>query len=52
MISAKDLAILEKSLPTMSESERQRNLKLLTDYKAELVKEAGGRTFLEFIKHV
>ena len=36
----------------MSESERQRNLKLLTDYKAELVKIAGGKTFLEFIKHV
>ena len=52
MISAKDLSLLEQALPTMSESERRRNLDLLTKYKAELVKEAGGKTFLEFIKHV
>ena len=52
MISPKDLELLEQALPQMTESERQRNLKLLLDYKAELVKEAGGKTFLEFIKHV
>jgi hypothetical protein len=52
MISAKDLSLLEQALPHMSETERRRNLDLLTKYKAELVKEAGGKTFLEFIKHV
>ena len=52
MISPKDLELLEKALPHMSESDRQKNLELLTKYKAELVKEAGGKTFLEFIKHV
>jgi len=52
MISPKDLSFLEKALPHMSESERQRNLKLLTQYKQELTKEAGNKTFLQFIKHV
>ena len=52
MISPKDLELLEQALPQMSETERQRNLKLLLDYKKELIKEAGGKTFLEFIKHV
>jgi hypothetical protein len=52
MISPKDLELLEQALPQMSETERQRNLKLLLDYKKELVKQAGGKTFLEFIKHV
>ena len=52
MISPKDLELLEQALPQMSESERQHNLKLLQDYKKELIKKAGGKTFLEFIKHV
>ena len=46
MISPKDLELLEQALPQMSESERQRNLKLLQDYKKELIKEAGGKTFI------
>ena len=50
MISPKDLELLEQALPQMTESERQRNLKLLQDYKKELIKEAGGKTFLEFIE--
>ena len=45
MISPKDLELLEQALPQMSETDRRRNLKLLQDYKAELVKEAGGKTF-------
>ena len=52
MISPKDLELLEQALPQMSETERLRNLQLLQQYQAELVKEAGGKTFLEFIKHV
>ncbi len=52
MISPKDLSLLEKALPHMSESERRYNLDLLTKYKQELTKEAGSKTFLEFIKHV
>jgi predicted phage terminase large subunit-like protein len=52
MISPKDLELLEQALPQMSESERLRNLKLLQQYKQELIKKAGGKTFLEFIKHV
>ena len=36
----------------MSERDRQRNLKLLTDYKKELTKERGAKKFLDFIKHV
>ena len=52
MISPKDLELLEQALPQMSETERLRNLQLLQQYKAELVKEAGGKTFLEFIRHV
>ena len=42
MISPKDLELLEQALPQMSEAERQRNLKLLQDYKKELVKQAGS----------
>ena len=45
MISPKDLELLEQALPQMSETERQRNLKLLLDYTKELVKQAGGKTF-------
>ena len=41
MISPKDLELLEQALPQMSESERQRNLKLLQDYKKELIKEVN-----------
>lgn len=52
MISPKDLELLEQALPQMSEKERLRNLQLLQQYQAELVKEAGGKTFLEFIRHV
>ena len=52
MISPKDLELLEQALPQMSETERLRNLQLLQQYQAELVKEAGGKTFLEFIRHV
>jgi len=52
MISPKDLELLEQALPQMSESERLHNLKLLQQYKQELIKEVGNKTFLEFIKHV
>ena len=52
MISPKDLELLEKALPHMSETERQKNLKLLLDYKKELVKNKGKEHFLDFIKHV
>ena len=52
MISRKDLQLLEKALPYMSEMERQKNLKLLTEYKKELVKDKGAESFLDFIKHV
>jgi predicted phage terminase large subunit-like protein len=51
-INKKDLDLLEQALPTMSEKERQRNLKLLTDYKKEITKERGAKRFLDFIKHV
>ena len=36
----------------MSERDRQRNLKLLIEYKKELTKERGSKRFLDFIKHV
>jgi len=52
MISQKDLNLLEKSLPHMSETERQRNLKLLMEYKQQLTKDMGSKKFLDFIKHV
>ena len=52
MISAKDLQLLEKALPYMDEAEKQKNLRLLKQYKAELVKDKGAESFLDFIKHV
>jgi predicted phage terminase large subunit-like protein len=51
-ISKKDLDLLEQALPTMSERDRQRNLKLLIEYKKEITKERGAKRFLDFIKHV
>ena len=52
MISSEDLALLEKALPHMSEREKQKNLKLLSDYKKEITKDKGSKKFLDFIKHV
>ena len=51
-ISQKDLQLLEKALPHMSEVERQRNLKLLHEYNKEITKDRGSKRFLDFIKHV
>ena len=51
-ISKKDLDLLEKALPLMSESERREKLQLLIAYKNELTKEKGAEHFLDFIKHV
>jgi predicted phage terminase large subunit-like protein len=52
MISQKDLDLLEKALPHMSETERREKLQLLTEYKKELTKDIGSKKFLDFIKHV
>ena len=52
MISAEDLELLQQSLPTMSEKERQRNLILLKDYQREVTQKNGKANFLDFIKHV
>ena len=52
MISPEDLALLEKALPYMSDREKQKNLKLLSDYKKEITKDKGSKKFLDFIKHV
>ena len=52
MISEADLDLLQKSLPNMSESERQKSLTLLKEYKKNLTKTQGKANFLDFIKHV
>lgn len=52
MISGADLELLQKSLPNMSESERQKSLALLKEYKKNLTKTQGKANFLDFIKHV
>jgi len=52
MISPKDLELIQKALPQMSETERQKHLSLLLEYKKEIIKEKGKATFLDFIKHV
>ena len=52
MISAEDLDLLQQNLPNMSETERQRSLKLLKEYKKDLTKTQGKANFLDFIKHV
>ncbi len=50
MISAEDLDLLQQNLPNMSETERQRSLKLLKEYKKDLTKTQGKANFLDFIK--
>jgi len=52
MISEADLNLLQQSLPNMSESERQKSLALLKEYKKNLTKTQGKANFLDFIKHV
>ena len=52
MISHDDLELLQKSLPNMSEKDRQRSLTLLKQYQQDLVQKQGKAKFLDFIKHV
>jgi predicted phage terminase large subunit-like protein len=52
MISHDDLELLQKSLPDMSERERQKSLLLLKQYQKEVTQKKGKANFLDFIKHV
>jgi hypothetical protein len=52
MISHKDLEVLQKSLPDMSERDRQKSLVLLKQYQKEVTQKNGKANFLDFIKHV
>jgi len=52
MISHDDLELLQKSLPDMSERDRQKSLTLLKQYQKELTQKKGKSKFLDFIKHV
>jgi predicted phage terminase large subunit-like protein len=52
MISHKDLEVLQKSLPDMSERNRQKSLVLLKQYQKEVTQKNGKANFLDFIKHV
>ena len=52
MISHDDLELLQKSLPDMSERDRQKSLTLLKQYQKELTQKKGKAQFLDFIKHV
>jgi predicted phage terminase large subunit-like protein len=52
MISHKDLEVLQKSLPDMSERDRQKHLLLLKQYQKEVTQKKGKANFLDFIKHV
>jgi len=51
-ISHDDLELLKKSLPDMSERDRQKSLTLLKQYQKELTQKKGKSKFLDFIKHV
>lgn len=52
MISEKDLELLQKEIPNMSDKERQRHLTLLKEYKKNITKTQGKENFLDFIRHV
>jgi len=52
MISHDDLEVLQKSLPDMSERDRQKSLLLLKQYQKEVTQKKGKANFLDFIKHV
>ena len=52
MISHDDLEVLQKSLPNMSERDRQKSLLLLKQYQKEVTQKKGKANFLDFIKHV
>jgi predicted phage terminase large subunit-like protein len=52
MISEQDLELLQKEIPNMSDTDRQRHLRLLKEYKKNIVKTQGKENFLDFIKHV
>ena len=52
MISHDDLEVLQKSLPDMSERDRQKSLLLLKQYQKEVTQKKVKANFLDFIKHV
>ena len=49
MISHDDLELLQKSLPNMSEKDRQRSLTLLKQYQQDLVQKQGKAKFLDLL---
>ena len=51
-LTAQDLASLEKALPTMPEKQKRRTVELLKQYKTEVTKEIGSKSFLDFVQHV
>ena len=52
MISPEELALLEGSLPAMSDEEMVRHLDMINRYKKELIQAQGKNHFLDFILHV
>ena len=51
-LSLSDIAKLRAALPTMPDKQKRRTLELLSVYQAEIAKETGRNSFLDFIKHV
>ena len=51
-LTAQDIASLENALPTMPEKQKRRTVELLKQYKTEVTKEIGSRSFLDFVQHV
>lgn len=51
-LTAKDIADLEKAIPTMPESQKRRTVELLKQYKAQISQELGRINFLDFVRHV
>jgi len=51
-LTAEDIELLEKALPTMSADEKRRTLERMRVYQQALVKDKGAESFLEFIQHV
>ena len=51
-LTASDIKAIEDALPTMKPSEKRRTLELLKTYYAEIYRQSGKETFLDFVKHV
>jgi predicted phage terminase large subunit-like protein len=47
-----DIATIEAALPTMTATEKRKNLTLLKAYKEQITSAAAKLTFLDFVRHV